>query len=68
MKKILIIYLYYLGLWGLFGFFFTLIMGFLFCCFNFSQTFFYISLLIFLINSIICSYICVNKNYKKTNN
>jgi hypothetical protein len=65
MKKMLVLVCYNFGLWGILGFFATLILGFLSCCANLSENVFYGSLIIFAVTGIIISSICVSRGCKK---
>lgn len=65
MKKILVLVCYNLGLWGILGFFATLILGFLSCCANLSENVFYGSLALFALTGIVASSICVARGCKK---
>jgi len=67
MKKLFALVCYHLGLWGLLGFFATLIFGFLTCCANLPQNVFYISLIIFAALGISATSICVFRGCKKEN-
>jgi len=65
MKKILAIICYHLGLWGILGFFATLILGFISCCANLSHFFFYGALILFATVGITATTICVSRKCKK---
>jgi hypothetical protein len=65
MKKVLVLICYNLGLWGILGFFATLLLGFLACCANLSENIFYGSLIAFALVGIITSAICVSRGCKK---
>lgn len=65
MKKALALICYHLGVWGLLGFFATLIFGFIACCANLSENLFYTSLIIFAIIGFTATIICVTKGCKK---
>ncbi|WP_321369190.1 hypothetical protein [uncultured Draconibacterium sp.] len=65
MNKILTLLCYNLGLWGILGFFATLILGFLTCCANLPAQVFYISLISFAAIGIIATTICVARGCKK---
>ncbi len=65
MKKILAIICYNLGLWGILGFFATLILGFISCCANLSPNFFYGALILFAVIGITATTICVSRGCKK---
>ena len=67
MKKTILLICYNLGMWGLLGFFATLIFGFIACCFNLTDKIFYISLFVFAITGIIISVICIIRGCKKKN-
>lgn len=67
MKKIFVLICYNLGVWGLLGFFATLIFGFLACCANLSQNVFYGALIAFAIISLTATSIFVTREYKKLN-
>ncbi|QGY47651.1 hypothetical protein GM418_29480 [Maribellus comscasis] len=47
MKKLFLIAVVYLGLWGILGFFATIILSFLSCCFGVSKETYMISLGVF---------------------
>ncbi|WP_340111627.1 hypothetical protein [Maribellus mangrovi] len=66
MKKILVLICYNLALWGLLGFFATLLLGFLSCCANLSANVFYGSLIVFAVIGIAASSYCVARGCKKT--
>ncbi len=68
MKKIMLLIFYNLGLWGLLGFFATLILGFLSCCANLHENVFYTSLIVFAVVGITSTVICVSKGCKKSAN
>ncbi|WP_321371197.1 hypothetical protein [uncultured Draconibacterium sp.] len=65
MKKILVLVCYNLGLWGILGFFATLILGFLSCCANLSENVFYGFLAFFALTGIVASAFCVSRGCKK---
>lgn len=65
MKKIMLLICYNLGLWGLLGFFATLLLGFLSCCANLHENVFYTSLIIFAVVGLTSTAICVSKGCKK---
>ena len=66
MKKVIVLTCYHLGLWGIFGFFATLILGFIACCANLSDTFFYVSLGIFAAIGIGVTTYCISRNCTKS--
>jgi len=65
MKRPLSLICYYLGLWGILGFFVTLIFGFISCCANLSEDVFYISLIAFAALGITTTSLCVVKGCRK---
>jgi hypothetical protein len=65
MKKVFVSICYNLGLWGIFGFFATIILGFLACCANLSQSVFFGSLIVFATVGLISSVIGVLRVYNK---
>jgi len=65
MKKALGLLCYHLGLWGILGFFATLLFGFIACCANLSENVFYTSLVIFAIIAITATILCVTRGCKK---
>jgi hypothetical protein len=65
MKKIFVLACYHLTLWGILGFFATLLFGFLTCCAGLPKEYFYISLLVFAITGITMTSICVARGCKK---
>ena len=68
MKKELFLICYNLSIWGILGFFATLLFGFLACCANLSQNYFIGSLIAFAIIGITVTSICVSKGCKKLKN
>ena len=65
MNKAFILICYNLGLWGILGFFATLILGYLACCANLSQNIFYGALVVFGLVGLATTAICVSKGCKK---
>ncbi|WP_297087198.1 hypothetical protein [uncultured Draconibacterium sp.] len=65
MKKALVLVCYNLGLWGILGFFATLILGFLSCCANLSENVFFGFLAFFAVSGIVASAVCVSKGCRK---
>nr|WP_319271875.1 hypothetical protein [uncultured Draconibacterium sp.] len=65
MKKLLTIACYNLALWGVLGFFATLLLGFLSCCANLPANVFYTSLVLFAALGITATTICVSRGCKK---
>ena len=68
MKRFMLLTCYNLGLWGLLGFFATLLLGFLSCCANLSENTFYTLLIVFAAIGITSTAICVLKGCKKSLN
>jgi len=68
MKKPLVLICYNLGLWGLLGFFATLILGFLSCCANLSKNIFFGFLIVFAVIGIAATIYCVSRGCKKIMN
>jgi hypothetical protein len=66
MKRAFVLICYNLGMWGILGFFATLILGFLACCANLSQNLFYGFLVLFAVIGITATTICVARGCKKT--
>ena len=66
MKRAFVLICYNLGMWGILGFFATLILGFLACCANLSENIFYGSLIFFALIGITATTICVKRGCKKT--
>jgi hypothetical protein len=67
MKKVFALICYNLGLWGILGFFATLLLGFIACCTNLSPTVFYGLLILFAAVGITATTICVARGCKKAN-
>lgn len=65
MNKIVTLICYNLGLWGILGFFATIILGFLSCCANLPSQVFYISLILFAAIGLVTTTICVARGCKK---
>jgi hypothetical protein len=65
MRKIFTLICYHLGLWGILGFFATLIFGFIACCANLSQNVFLASLVVFAILGLTATLICVSRGCMK---
>ncbi len=65
MNKIVTLICYNLGLWGILGFFVTILLGFLACCANLSSTVFYTALIVFAIIGLTSTTICVTRGCKK---
>ena len=65
MKKIVILICYHLSIWGILGFFATLLFGFLACCIGLPKEHFYISLIVFAIIGVTLTSICVARGCKK---
>ncbi|MCK3683548.1 hypothetical protein [Maribellus sp. YY47] len=65
MKKIFVLTCYNLALWGILGFFATLLLGFLSCCAHLSENFFYGFLVIFALVGLIATSFCVSRGCKK---
>lgn len=65
MKKIFVLISYNLGIWGVLGFFATLILGFLACCANLSQNVFYSALIIFAVIGLSATIMSVTRECKK---
>lgn len=59
MKKVFALVSYNLGLWGIIGFFATLLLSYLSCCAGLSQTIFYICLGLFAAMGLSATSICV---------
>jgi len=64
MKNTFVLTCYYLGLWGIFGFFVTLIFGFLACCLNLDPVIFYGVLVFFAAFGIVSTFVCVSRKCK----
>lgn len=47
MKKLILLIVFYLGMWGILGFFATITLSFLACCIGVSEEFYVTSLVIF---------------------
>jgi hypothetical protein len=65
MRRAFYLICYHLGLWGLLGFIFTLILGFLACCMNLPENLFFTFLGIFALTGITATTICVSRGCKK---
>lgn len=65
MKRTLSLICYHLGLWGILGFFVTLLFGFIACCANLSENVFYIALIAFAALGITATTLCVVKGCRK---
>lgn len=65
MKKAFVLICYNLGLWGVLGFFATLLLGFISCCANLSANMFYGLLILFAAVGITATSICVTRGCKK---
>ncbi len=66
MKKVLVLTCYHLGLWGILGFFATLVLGFIAYRTNLSETIFYLSLGIFAAIGIGVTTYCISRNCTKS--
>lgn len=66
MKKVLVLICYHLGLWGILGFFATLILGFIACCTNLSEVIFYVLLGIFAVIGVSATTYCISKSCTKS--
>ncbi len=67
MEKTLLLICYNLSLWGILGFFATIVLGFLTCCAGLSQNIFFGALIIFAIVGITMTAVCVSRGCKKLN-
>jgi hypothetical protein len=47
MKNLILLIVFYLGIWGILGFFVTIAFSFLACCFGLSEEFYVTSLVVF---------------------
>lgn len=65
MKRIVLLTCYHLTLWGILGFFATLLFGFLTCCAGLPKEYFYISLFVFAAAGVTTTSICVARDCKK---
>ncbi len=65
MNKIVTLICYNLGLWGILGFFVTIILGFISCCANLSSQVFFISLISFAAIGLAATTFCVVRGCKK---
>ena len=65
MKKELFLLCYNLSIWGILGFFATLLFGFLACCANLSKDFFFGSLIVFAVIGIAVTTLCFLRGCKK---
>jgi len=65
MKKEYILLCYNLGLWGIAGFFATILLGFLSCCLGLSKSIFTGSLVVFAIFGLAVSVYCISRGCKK---
>ncbi len=65
MNKIVTLICYNLGLWGILGFFVTILLGFLACCANLSSAVFYTALIVFAIIGLSTTTICVARGCRK---
>ena len=66
MKKVFALICYHLGLWGIIGFFATLLLGFLSCWTGLSKNVFYIGLMFVAAAGISITSICVSRSCSKT--
>lgn len=64
MKKAIILTCYYLGLWGIMGFLFTLVLGFISYNFGFSEKIFLGILVAFAVTGVTISLICMKRDCK----
>jgi len=65
MKRVFVLICYHLGLWGILGFFATLLFGFLSCCFHLSVDVFYGLLVAFALLGLTATTICVSRRCRK---
>jgi len=65
MKNIFVLSCFYLGVWGVLGFFATILLGFLFCCAGLSQEIYFGALIAFALLGIGMTYRSVSKECKK---
>lgn len=66
MNRIVALICYNLGMWGVLGFFLTLVLGFLTCCANLSPKIFYSGLIVFALLGICTTVFCIARVCKKT--
>lgn len=64
-EKVVFLFCFYLGLWGILGFFLTIVLGFLSCCMNLNPIIFYGVLALFAAVGIISTVVCVTHKYRK---
>jgi hypothetical protein len=64
MKKIIVLAGFYLGLWGILGFFATILLGFLSCCAGLSKEIYLVLLLAFVLTAIVMAARSIFKEYK----
>jgi hypothetical protein len=65
MKKIFVLSCFYLGLWGILGFFATILLGFLSCCAGISQELYFGALIAFALLAVSMTCRSVSKECKK---
>ena len=68
MKKIFVLGCFYLGLWGILGFFATIILSFFSCCAELSQEIYFGALIVFAVLGIVMTCRSVSKECKKQKN
>ncbi len=66
MKRLFYITCFHASVWGILGFFITLLFGFLAAVAGLSVDLFYLALIAFAITGIITSVFCIIKCYKKS--
>jgi len=62
MKKVIYLFCFYIGLWGILGFLVSLIFGFISCCMNLEPAVFYSVLVLFAAVGIVSTAVCVTRN------
>lgn len=65
MKKVPVLFCFYLGIWGILGFIVTLFLGFISCCAKLSEPAFFILLGVFALMGIAASIICTWRSCSK---
>lgn len=68
MKKLIIFTVIFLELWGVVGFFFTIILSFFSCCFGLSEKTFLATLSAFAIIAMLHTFRTVSKRYHRFHN
>jgi len=65
-EKVIYLFCFYIGLWGILGLLFTIFLGFLACCMNLDPNIFYGFLALFAASGIATSMVCAFKKCRNT--